>query len=302
MAFDFTILRRLGASALAVAFAVGAVVVMRIVAREIAGLGAAKSTARAEARIEYGANAPRVFDLASIVPADLHYTVLGRACRRREIPLLMPRVLAIKVKENEAAAAGWKLLHETGRRLKIYREKTATSVYQTPEGRIMSRRFYGTGPDTSTMVEIELPDLREFGVTPGGDIAERPGLEPSIAEIASAQSVAVKYRLPPVLRDVAVGHPLFTVLERRGEGSVFNLTMIELGAKALVERKVEDLLEKGGWRLIDSKVRLTYVRENLTLAAYCDVDQQEQGATIVSYRISDDEVRVTNKRSENENG
>ena len=300
MAFDVTILRRLGASVLAVAFAVGAVAVMRIVAREIAGLGSARSSSRAVAQIEVGANAPRVFDLAAIVPEDLRYTVLGRACGRREIPLLMPRVLAIKVKENEAAAAGWKLLHQTGRHLKIYREKTSTSVYETPEGRIISRRFYGTGPDTSTMVEIELPDVRDLGMAVNGENAAK--VEPTVVELASVQSFAAKSRLPAVLREVTVGHPLFTVLERRGEGCVFNMTTIELGMREMIRLRLEKLLAAAGWNLVDSKVRATYVRENLTLGFYCDTDPGEPGATVVSYRISDDEVRVKPKRSENENG
>lgn len=300
MAFDVTILRRLGASVLAVAFTVGAVAVMRIVAREIAGFGSARASSRTVAEVEVGANAPRVFDLAELVPEDLRYTVLGRACGRREIPLLMPRVLAIKVKENEAAAAGWKLLHQTGRHLKIYREKTSTSVYETPTGRIVSRRFYGTGPDTSTMVEIELPEVRDLGMAVNGENAAK--VEPTVAELASVQSFAAKSRLPAVLREITVGHPLFTVLERRGEGSVFNMTTIELGAPQQIQFRLADMLVKAGWVLIDSKLRLTYVRENLTLGFYCDRDPEEPGETIVSYRISDDEVRVTPKRSENENG
>lgn len=300
MAFDVTILRRLGASVLAVAFTVGAVAVMRIVAREIAGFGSARASSRTVAEVEVGANAPRVFDLAELVPEDLRYTVLGRACGRREIPLLMPRVLAIKVKENEASAAGWKLLHQTGRHLKIYREKTSTSVYETPEGRIVSRRFYGTGPDTSTMVEIELPEVRDLGMAVNGENAAK--VEPTVAELASVQSFAAKSRLPAVLREITVGHPLFTVLERRGEGSVFNMTTIELGAPQQIQFRLADMLVKAGWNLIDSKLRLTYVRENLTLGFYCDRDPEEPGATVVSYRISDDEVRVTPKRSENENG
>lgn len=300
MVFDRSLLRRLGASFFAVALAVGAVAVMRVVAHELAGLGSARSDSRAVAQIEVGANAPRVFDLAAIVPEELRYTVLGRACRRREIPLLMPRVLAIKVKENEAIAAGWKLLHQTGRHLKIYRDKTSTSVYETPTGRIVSRRFYGTGPDTSTMVEIELPEVRDLGMAVNGENAAN--VEPTIVELASVQSVAMKSRLPTVLREITVGHPLFTVLERRDEGSVFNMTTIELGAHEMIRRRIADLLVTAGWVLIDGKLRATYVRENLTLGFYCDVDPEEPGATVVSYRISDDEVRVKPKRSENENG
>ena len=300
MAFDLQLLRRLGASFFAVALAVGAVFVMRTVAREIAGFGTARSSSRMVAQVEVAANAPRVFDLAALVPEDLRYAVLGRACSRREIPLLMPRVLAIKVKEDEATAAGWKLLQQTGRHLKIYREKTSTSVYETPTGRIVSRRIYGTGPDTSTMVEIELPEVRDLGMAVDGENAAK--VEPTMVELASVQSAAAKSRLPAVLREITVGHPLFTVLERRGEGSVFNMTTVELGAPQQIRLRLADMLAKAGWGLVDSKLRLTYVRENLTLGFYCDVDQEEPGATVVSYRISDDEVRVKPKRSENENG
>lgn len=285
--------RRLLTVVFAVAFAVGCVMVMRIVAQYIAGATMPEPSAQVSQVIETGANAPRTYMLSDIIPPDFRYSVLGRPCKREETSYLMPITVLWNEKEAEARARGWEPLSPnestTAKFLKMRRGK----YYKTKDGRYVSRQFWSENSECSHMVEIELPDIESLSM----DIRQ-DGPEPELAEFAGAGLARFRTQMPALLRDTIVGVPVFTALQRREEnGGVFYVTALDTTSVSLVEKRAIAAAERAGWTRLElppgMASRNLYRMENLSLTFDCQTDVKHLGQTVISYRISDDEVRIT---------
>lgn len=287
---------------IAVAVAVGCVMVMRIVAQYIAGAAAPAPTAQVCQRVETGANAPRKYVLADIIPPAWWYSIIGRPCRREETSYLMPIRVLRSEKEAEAIARGWKpLTSEDPTAAKFLRAHRGT-YYRTNDGRFVSRRFWSESRECAHMVEIELPDIESLSLD-----VRQDGLEPELSEFAGLGNARFRQEMPPLLRDTFVGVPVFTALQRREEnGGVFSVTAIDTKPVSAVERIALAAAQRAGWTKLELPMGMSsrhlFRRDNLSMTFDCQTDVEHVGQTVISYRISDDEVRVTPKRSENENG
>lgn len=294
--------RRLLTVVFAVAFAVGCVMVMRIVAQYIAGATMPKPSSQFSQVIETGANAPRDYALSDMIPPDFRYSIVGRPCKREETSYLMPIAVLLNEKDAESRARGWEPLSpERTPTAKIFKARRGL-YYKTKEGRFVARQFWSENSQCSHMVEIELPDIESFSV----DIRQN-GPTPDLAEFAGVGLGRFRAQMPVLLRDTIVGTPVFTVLQSREEnGGVFYVTSLDTLPVEVVEKRAVAAAGRAGWTRLElppgMASRHVYQLRNLSLAFDCQTDVQHPGQTVISYRISDDEVRVKPKRSENENG
>lgn len=296
------VVRRLLMCVIAVTLALGGVMVMRIVAQYVAGTVTPATQAQVAARVETGANAPRVYVLADMIPPEWWYSVVGRPCRRKETSHMMPIRALRSEKEAEALARGWEpLSSDDPTAAKFLRARRGT-YYKTKDGRFVTRQFWSENRECSHMVEIELPDVESLSVD-----MRRYGPEPELAEFAGLGLVRFRQEMPPLLRDTVIGTPVFTALQRReNNGGVFYVTAIEMKPLVLVEKLALAAAERAGWTRLGlppgMAARKLFSRDNLSMTFDCQTDSGHVGQTVISYRISDDEVRVKPKRSENENG
>lgn len=279
------VLRRLALVFAALVFAAGSMLLMRMVARQVAGVVAPEPVARAVNRVEAGANAPRVYDLKTMVPEEYHYSVLGRACRRTESSYLMPVDLLRRTKDAEAVASGWKKV-ESGDPVVARALRRRGAYYETNDGRFVSRQYWADRPDCSHMVDIDLPDVSHFEIDALPDQKE-----PEITDIAAGKGARFRSRMPDPIRAVVVGDPVFTALHRREEGAVFFATTVTPLPVPAALKRVREAVKDNGWRR-GGKEGDFYQQKNLSLGVDCQADVAKPGLAILSYRISDDEVRI----------
>lgn len=286
------VVRRLLMCVIAVALAAGSVMVMRIVAQYVAGVAAPEPLAQVTARVETGANAPRVYVLAEMIPPAWRYSVVGRPCRREETSHLMPIKVLRSEKEAEALARGWKPLSSDDPTAAKFLRAHRGTYYRTNDGRFVTRQFWSENRECSHMVEIELPDVETLSLD-----MRRDGPEPELAEFAALGLARFRQEMPPLLRDTVTGIPVFTALQRREEnGGVFHVTALETKPVAVAEKLALAAAERAGWTRLGLPPgmveRKLFRRDNLSMTFDCQTDSEHVGQTVISYRISDDEVRV----------
>lgn len=294
--------RRLTMVVVALLIAGGSVLLMRMVAQYIAGAVTPEPVSRNIGRIEAGVNAPRIHDLQKLLPEICRYSFLGRSCRREETHHLMPVELLKQVKHKEALANGWKPLQE-------HRDLPASAVlalqrangayYETNDGRFVTRQFWAESPESSGMVEIDLPDTGHFGCEIRQPEEGKEPEEPDIIELAAPASVGILQQMPMPLYGTFFGEVVFCVLQPRETGAVFYLNTVTRLTAEETRKRARKAALASGWSRVNADGDF-YQKANLSLGFDCRNDAQCPGLTAISYRISDDEVRI-NKQMEKMN-
>jgi len=241
---------------------------------------------------------PRIYSLSALVPAELHVNLAGLAVRRHAERLGMPYDLAVDVAEEKAASAGWERLDEENA-LTIKNLSGMERVYKTPEGSIVLREVRPIMGDDSLMEDFVIP--AEMVPTPD---------EQTTPDVLARRSAAhVKELMPPVVRDVVVGSPLFTELIERGGGAALIVHCVVETSVADATRAVSAAAAKSGWTKAQNPLAgvrgapaaaESWTKGNLTF--YFEVVPRPVGGGCdVDYRFTDDEVMISKKGNNDEN-
>jgi len=294
------IVRRLTTVGLTLAFGVGSIALMRFVAQAVAGTCSGSSTRPAVGRIERGANAPKKYDLGALVKEEARYSVLGSAGRRYEVTLLMPLDMAVRQKASEALSDGWKPVKEPQGRLRALLRDRGSRLYETPDGRMVLQTFGIVSESETAMTVVELPSLDTLLEPYRGNtgLAAEELTAVDATDFFQADAEKIRMQLPVIVGEVLVGTPLFTTLLAHGEGHVLLVTAVCPGTVTAAEFEFRRLMAAKGWRRIEGNVDNYYIRDNLSLNASFAVDSKLKGKAVAAYRISDDEVRINQQRSE----
>ena len=241
---------------------------------------------------------PRIYSLAALVPAELHVNLAGLAVRRRAERLGMPYELAVDVAEEKAASAGWERLDEENA-LTIKNLSGMERVYKTPEGSIVLREVRAIIGDDSLMEDFLIP----AEMIPAPDEQTTPDV------LARRSAAQVKELMPPVVRDVVIGSPLFTELVERGGGAALIVHCIAETSAADATRAISAEAAKSGWTKAHNPLAgvkgapaaaESWTKGNLTF--YFEVVPRPVGGGCdVDYRFTDDEVMISKKGNNDEN-
>lgn len=241
---------------------------------------------------------PRIYSLAALVPAELHVNLAGLAVRRRAERLGMPYELAVDVAEEKAASAGWERLDEENA-LTIKNLSGMERVYKTPEGSIVLREVRAIMGDDSLMEDFLIP----AEMIPAPDEQTTPDV------LARRSAAQVKELMPPVVRDVVIGSPLFTELVERGGGAALIVHCVVETSAAAATRSIEASARKSGWaKALNPLAGVkgapataeSWTKGNLTF--YFEVVPRPAGGGCdVDYRFTDDEVFISKKGNNDEN-
>lgn len=241
---------------------------------------------------------PRIYSLAALVPAELHVNLAGLAVRRRAERLGMPYELAVDVAEEKAASAGWERLDEENA-LTIKNLSGMERVYKTPEGSIVLREVRAIIGDDSLMEDFLIP----AEMIPAPDEQTTPDV------LARRSAAQVKELMPPVVRDVVIGSPLFTELVERGGGAALIVHCVVETSAADATRSIEASARMSGWaKALNPLAGVkgapataeSWTKGNLTF--YFEVVPRPAGGGCdVDYRFTDDEVFISKKGNNDEN-
>ena len=244
------------------------------------------------------APSPRVYSLSALVPAELRVNLAGLVVRRHAERLGMPYDLAVDVAEEKAASAGWERLDEENA-LTIKNLSGMERVYKTPEGSIVLREVRAIRGDDSLMEDFLIP----AEMIPAPDEQTTPDV------LARRSAAHVKELMPPVVRDVVIGSPLFTELVERGGGAALIVHCVVETSAADATRSIEASARKSGWaKALNPLAGVkgapataeSWTKGNLTF--YFEVVPRPAGGGCdVDYRFTDDEVFISKKGNNDEN-
>lgn len=283
-------LRRTGVTVVALAATAGVVCLMRFCAKRLVEGGAVEAESGMRSAEPDRVPAPRRYDLATLVPPELRANLGGMEMTSITKRMPMPQELAMKQSEAEARSAGWKemTLPLAHRLATLASFKT---VYITPDRRIVSRSFAAlAGSET----------MREDLVLPSASYLEQQR-DMTIDEIVSLHGRRVAELIPEPLAAVRTVSPLYTQLTPRGGGSSLIVVGISPLRSVAVTAQLDSAFRRTGW-VADADLPGAWVKANLS-ASY-NVSPRDTGpdadGSVVSFRISDDEVLLSRKENENE--
>ena len=292
--------RKLARTVLSLALVVGAVLAVRWTIRT-----AMTRVYRAESAagdVEMPVVAARcVYPLAAIVPAELRINLAGLTVSRYAERLGMPYALAVDVADERAKSAGWERL-DSENAVTLKNLSGMERVYRTPEGTVVLREVRAVKGDDSLMEDLVVPV----------EMIPKEGEQATPDVLARRSAARLKELMPPVLRDVVVGSPLFTELIERNGGAAFIVRSLSETSAASTARTIETAARKAGWTesrfLAVPGARKpaavaagvippasSWTKENLSFhfsvapragGSGCDVD----------YRFADDETFISNER------
>jgi len=288
MTFNRDIFRRILSVAAALAFAVGCVLLMRLVAREIVGANGRRTfTAEAGARIEPASNVPKVYDLQKLVGGEAGFTLLGRTGLRTSENVLQPVAVTVAEQNAQLVAEGWEPFESPFRGMHSLADKlNDVHYFKNADGRICCRRYAPLKGGVTHVLTMTLPEFADFKT-----LSAETGADASVTGLASVKATALLAKMPPVLREVLVGLPVFTTLVPHEGGHAYLVLAVAELPVAVAERRFRAGAARTGWRQYDKKHHVWY-NENLTLVVRFETDVAQPGVAVVSYRISDDEVRI----------
>ena len=293
---DIQLRQKLARTALSVAILVLAVLAARWTVR------AAMSRAYRASR-DVGApempvvQAPMSCSLSAIVPAELRVNLAGLVVRRRAERLGMPYSLAVDVAEEKAESAGWERLDDENA-LTIKNLSGMERVYKTPEGSIVLREVRAIMGNDSLMEDFVIP----AEMIPAPDEQTTPDV------LARRSAAHVKELMPPVVRDVVVGSPLFTELVERGGGAALIVHCVAETSAADATCSIATAAMKSGWAKAQNPLAglkgapaaaESWTKGNLTFY-FEAVPRPAGGGCDVNYRFTDDEVYIPTKGKANE--
>lgn len=280
-------IRRFGVTVVALSATVGVVGLMRVAARRLAGGFAAEATYRAETAIPDRAPAPKAYDLARLVPADLGLNVGGMAAQSTVTTMPMPLEQAIQTSANEARACGWKALDLP----LAYTFATLNDfggLYLTTDRRIVRRTHVPLAGGGTRREDFVLPAGARLSLDRAMSFEE-------IAGLADEQVLA---RLPDVLRAVQVARPLYTQLSVRASGATFLVVGLSSWEETDVRHQLAATYARAGWTR-HADLPGAWVRANLS--ATWDVAPRTVGVgSVVTVRYADDEILVNRKENEDD--
>ncbi len=242
--------------------------------------------------------APRDYSLSALVPAELHVNLAGLVVRRHAERMRMPYSLAVDVAEEKAASAGWERLDDENS-LAIKNLSGMERVYRTPEGSIVLREVRAIVGDDSLMEDFTIP----------AEMVPTPNEQATPDVLARRSASQVKGLMPPVVRDVVVGSPLFTELVERGGGAALIVHCVAETSAVDTVLDISTAAMRSGWKKGGNplagvkgapKCAESWTKGNLTF--YFEVVPRHAGAGCdVDYRFTDDEVFVSKKGYNDEN-
>ena len=294
---DIQLRQKLARTALSVAILVLAVLAARWTVR------AAMSRAYRASR-DVGApempvvQAPMSCSLSAIVPAELRVNLAGLVVRRRAERLGMPYSLAVDVAEEKAESAGWERLDDENA-LTIKNLSGMERVYKTPEGSIVLREVRAIMGNDSLMEDFVIP----AEMIPAPDEQTTPDV------LARRSAAHVKELMPPVVRDVVVGSPLFTELVERGGGAALIVHCVAETSAADATCSIATAAMTSGWAKAQNPLAglkgapaaaESWTKGNLTFY-FEAVPRPAGGGCDVNYRFTDDEVLISKKGNNDEN-
>lgn len=270
-------INRLGAVVLTLAAAVGCVWLMRRGARAVVdrfGIGGQADYADA---LPDRSPAPKVYDLAKLVPEKLEFNIAGMELHSIGTTLDRPIGLAIAQDEQLAAARGWERI-EMPLAYALAKEINGEHLYKTVNGDIKRWTYYEivgnrTRREELTIPAVSCPILRD---------------DDTFDAIAGARSGELAAALPSVIREVAVGDLFHTRVLRRGSGTALHLAAACGFDAALTRGQVATAFMRAGWAS-ERKDELVYRRGNLM--GFANILPRDDGTgSLVIYRFSDDEA------------
>ena len=289
---DIQLRQKLARTALSVAILVLAVLAARWTVR--AAMSRAYRASRDVGAPEMPfAPSPRVYSLSALVPAELRVNLAGLVVRRRAERLGMPYSLAVDVAEEKAESAGWERLDDENA-LTIKNLSGMERVYKTPEGSIVLREVRAIMGNDSLMEDFVIP----AEMIPAPDEQTTPDV------LARRSAAHVKELMPPVVRDVVAGSPLFTELVERGGGAALIIHCVAETSVADATRSIETAARTSGWAKAQNPLAglkgapaaaESWTKGNLTF--YFEVVPRPAGGGCdVNYRFTDDEVFISKER------
>ncbi len=280
-------LRKTLVTAVALAAVCAIVAVMRWGVRVlVASSGLISATASPPVAEPAFAPAPRHYDLASLVPEDLHINAGGIAIARDAQILRMPYEQALRVSAAEAEAAGWEpfALPLTTR---FANEIAGGEVYLRPDRTLVCRSHTPLKDGTTR---------REDMLLPLGDLAEIQR-DLTLDEIVARHGDRLGERLPSILRDVLPGRIFYTQLTPHQNGAGFFVITLSTFAEEMVRREAAQKLRANGWTRDRENAPDAWRRGNLT-ALYDVRDRGDGLGTFTTVRFADDDVIVKRKEME----
>lgn len=276
------IMKRAISAGVAVAVAIGAVLLYRWIVQEIA-----VATMSEKPSAETGVELPlvprqRVYSLVDIVPAELSLNIAGLNVKQGQRVLPMPIELAEKTEANQAIARGW-TEYSVPLSADFLQIAFGERIWKTEKEEVVAQRFVPL-KGSSTCVEEWIVPMKELG-NPSGNA------NPLFDRIA-ATDARMRARIPEVIRPLLVGQIYFTQLILREAGASFVVTTLDQGDAMTVKGRMARQAAEAGWGL-ENRGGECFVKENL--AAFPSVQPQGRGSVIV-YRISDDENYASSKK------
>ena len=292
--------RKLSRTVLSLAAAVGAVMAVRWTVRT-----AVTRAYRAERSVESSEvqvlPAPKEWVLAEILPEELRVNISGLSIRRRAERLHMPYALAVEVADEKAKSAGWERL-DNENAITLKNLSGMERVFRTPEGSIVLREVRAVKGEDSVMEDFTMPV----------EMIQDSGEHVTPDVLARRSAVRIKALLPPVLRDVVTGSPMFTELIERGGGSALIVRCLSEMSPSATGRAVEAAARKAGWIETgfgdaastpappasgerDARTpSASWTKRNLAFH-FEIVPRPDYGGCDVNYRFTDDESFMTTK-------
>ena len=262
----------------------GVVVAMRLGVRAfVASSGLVSGSGAAPVAEPSYADAPREYDLASLVPESLRINAGGIAVRKDVQILRMPYEQAVETGEAEAEAAGWEpfTLPLT---MQFAHEMRGGAVYIRPDRTIVCRSHDPRRDGTTR---------REDFLIPLGDIAEiRRDL--TLDEIVALRGDLVAQQLPALLRDVIPGRLFYTQLTPHRAGAGFLVLALSTFDPGAVRLEAVKRMRANGWTRDEANAPGVWRRGNLT-AVYDVRDRGDGLGTFAIVRFADDDVIIKQK-------
>ena len=280
-------IRRLGVTAVALAATVGAVGLMRVAARALAGGFSAEATRRADAVQPSRLPAPKTYDLVALVPEDLRLNLGGMVAQSTKATMPMPLDQAIQTSANEARAQGWKAL-DLPLAYELATLRDFGGLYLTPDRRIVRRAHTPLAGGGTQREDFSLPAGARLSL-------DRPMTFEEAVGLANELMLA---RFPDVLRAVQVAQPVYTQFNAHDTGAAFLVVGLSSWEEADVRKQLAATYARAGWKR-RADLPGAWVKANLS--ATWDVAPRAAGVgSVVTVRYADDEILVN--RKENEDG
>jgi len=227
----------------------------------------------------------KTYDLGLVVPPKLRFAVGGLESRRESVLLPMPQAQAECESAAQAKAAGWRPYDPLERFPDCPKEYAAdvrkvlkkSGLMQTPDGALVLRTFKSEAGGTRR-------DEISIDVNPVSEMKDVQDL----GEVIARTGGWVEREVPALLRPLVAGGVLYSQLIERGGGCSYIVLMLRRGKPARVRADQDWALTAAGW-IRQRRLDGAWVKGNL-MAAFSYDDRAEAGGTLVSLRVSDDEL------------